>query len=156
MRFTIKSHGALKAPDPDKPLNLEGKGKTVRLSAVVTSWSNKCTLFTVVPGSGMGYVDAIAYPDDKGIGMVLELAPPVDLAWDVDYSFSCDGNAVTLSGVYPTTSNDPWISAHYFMGGGQQNVKIDMFEIPMQKLNGSPGVSVSYTATLTLEKVQPK
>jgi hypothetical protein len=157
VRYTVESYGTLKAPDPSKPLNVEGNGKKVRLNAVVTSWnSSKCTLFTWEPGTGGGSVDARAYPSPNGKGMVLELAPP-QLAWDVAYSFACDGHGMTLAGVYPITSgSDPWISATFPQGGGQQSIKLDMFEIPMNQLNGAPGISVSYTATVKLEKEPPK
>jgi len=158
VRYTVKSSGILKAPGPDKPLSVEGKGKRVRLAAVVTSWSaSKCTLFTYEPGTGEGSVDVRADPNPNGIGMVLQFAPPQDLAWEVAYSFACDGQPLTLAGIYPVTSGqDPWISAQFPLGSGQQRVKVDMFEIPMNKMKGSPGVSVSYTATATLEKEPPQ
>jgi len=157
VEYTVKSHGVLTAPDPDKPFNLEGNMKKVKLDAVYTSFSSsKCTLFTYEPGTGGGFVDAKTEPRQNGNGMVLQLAPPQDMAWDVDLSFACDGNPLSISGVYPSTSSDPWVSAEFPMGSGQQSVKLDMFEIPMNKMNGNPGVSASYTATLTLEKVQPK
>jgi hypothetical protein len=156
-RYTVKSTGILVAPDPDDPLHLEARNKVVKLSAVMTSWSSsKCTLFTFEPGSGMGYVDAKAEPGPLGIGMQLKLAPPVDFAWDVDYSFACDGQSQTLAGVYPLSESDPWISAVFPSGSGQQTIKLDMFEIPLNKMKGSPGLSVSYTATITLEKRPPK
>ena len=157
VRYTVKSIGILTAPDPDKPLNLEAKMKRVKLDAMVTSWSSsKCTLFTYEPGTGGGFVDARADPSPNGIGMVLQLAPPQDLAWDVAYSFACNGQPISVAGVYPSTSENPWVSATYPMGSGQQNVKLDMFETPMNKMKGVPGVTVSYTATLTLEKEPPK
>ncbi len=157
VRYTVKSHGVLKPPDPDKPLNLESKMMRVNLDAVVISWnSSKCTLFTYEPGTGTGFVDARADPAPDGIGMMLILFPPQDLAWDVAYSFACDGQPVTFAGVYPSTSDDPWVSATYPTGSGQQAVKLDMFETPMNKMNGNPGLTVSYTATLTLEKEAPK
>jgi hypothetical protein len=156
-QYTIKSRGVLTPPDPDKPYNLEGKMKQVKLDAMFTSFSSsKCTLFTYEPGTGGGFVDARADPRPNGIGMVLQLGPPQDLAWDLALSFACDGNSVTVAGVYPTKSADPWISAEFPMGSGQQSVKIDMFEIPVNKMNGGPGVTASYTATLTLEKEPPK
>ena len=156
-RYTIKSSGVLKAPDPSKPLNVEGKGKIIRLSAVMISWSGKCTLFTWEPGKGKGDVDVRAAPGPDGISMVLEFGPPQDLAWDLDYSFSCDGDTRTVAGVYPSSEKgDPWISATFPSGSGQQDIKLDMFEIPMSKLNGSPGVSFFYTATVTLEKKEPE
>lgn len=156
-RYTIKSRGVLKAPDTSKPLNVEGKGEMIRLSAVMTSWSGKCTLFTWEPGKGGGDVDVRAAPGPDGTGMVLEFGPPQDLKWDVDYSFACDGNPVTVAGVYPSSAQeDPWISATFPAGGGQQNIKLDMFEIPMNKMKGNPGLSVFYTATVTLEKVTPE
>jgi hypothetical protein len=153
--YTIKSRGTLEAPDPDYPLQLEGKMKTVRLNAVVTSFASKCVLFTYEPGSGGGFVDAKASPGPMGIGMFLELDTK-DLQWDVDYSFACDGNSQTLSGVFPIKSSLPLVGATFLDGSGTQNVKLDMFEIPFNRLNGSPGISVSYTATLTLEKEAPK
>ncbi len=156
-RYTIKSRGVLKAPDPDKPLNLEGRSKTVKLGAMVTSFaSSECTLFTYEPGKGMGFVDVLGEPGPLGIGIVLKFAPPQDLAWDVDYSFACDGNAQTLAGVYPVSSSDPWITATFPSGSGTQNIKLDMFEIPYNRMNGQEGVTVSYTATVTLEKKAPK
>jgi hypothetical protein len=156
-RYTIKSHGTLVAPDPDQPLHLEARDKVVKLGAVVTSWSSsKCTLFTYEPGTGMGYVDARADPGPHGLGMDLKIGPPKDLAWDVDLSFACDGNAQTVAFVYPLSEADPWISATFPEGGGQQTIKLDMFEVPFNKLNGAEGLSVSYTATLTLEKKPPK
>ena len=48
------------------------------------------------------------------------------------------------------------IGATFLDGSGTKNVKLDMFEVPFNRLNGSPGISVSYTATLTLEKEAPK
>jgi hypothetical protein len=156
-RYTIESYGTLKAPDPDKPLYVEGKGKDVRLGAVFTSWSSKCVLFTWEPATGKGTVDARAYPSSDGKGMVLELAPPQNLAWELALSFACNGHGVTVANVYPITSKtDPWISATFPQGGGQQSIKLDMFEIPMNRLNGAPGISVSYTATVKLEKEPPK
>lgn len=157
VRYTVKARGALKAPDPNQPLHLEGKTNVVRLDAVVTSFSSsKCTLFTYEPGKGMGYVDATADPGPMGIGMTLSLAPPQELAWDADLSFACDGNPFAIAGVYPVTSNDPWIQANFFSGSGTQTIKLDMFETPYQRLVGSEGVDVSYTATVTLEKKAPK
>ncbi len=157
VRYTVKSHGLLKPPDPDQPLNLESKMNRVKLDAVVTSFNvPKCTLFTYEPATGTGFVDARADPAPNGIGMMLILFPPQQLAWDVALSFACDGESMTLAGVYPSTSEDPWVSATYPTGSGQQTVKLDMFETPMNKMNGGPGVSVSYTATLTLEKEAPK
>ncbi len=156
VRYTVKTSGALVPPDPDKPLNLEARTKVVRLSAVVTSWaSSKCTLFTYEPGTGMGYVDARADPGPMGIGMVLQLAPPQDLAWDVDLSFACDGDAKTVAFVYPLSPPDPWVKATFLDGSGQQDIKLDMFEVPYQRLLGSEGITVSYTATLKLEKEKP-
>jgi len=157
VQYTIKSRGVLTPPDPGKPYNLEGKTKQVKLDSMFTSFSSsKCTLFTYEPGTGTGFVDARADPRPNGMGMVLQLGPPQDLSWDLDLSFSCDGNPVTVAGVYPTKSADPWISAVFPMGSGQQSVKMDMFEIPVNKINGSPGITASYTATLTLEKEPPK
>ena len=155
VRYTIKSHDALKAPDPDKPFNLEGKG-LVHLEAVMTSWSNKCVLFTSKPGQGMGYVDVKVYPDSENVGMIMELAPPEDFHWDWGYSFACNGDQRTMAGVYEIATTDPWIKGHYFTGGGQVPVKIEMFDIPIQKMSGQPGLSISYTATLTLGKSAPK
>jgi hypothetical protein len=155
-RNTVESYGTLKAPDPDKPLNVEGKGKKVRLDAVFTSFSSSnCTLFTWEPATGRGTVDARAYPNPNGVGMVLELAPP-QIAWDLALSVACGGQGMTIAGVYPVTSGDPWISATFPQGGGQQSIKLDMFENAMNNLNGAPGISVSYTATLKLEKEPPK
>jgi hypothetical protein len=156
-RYTIKSQGVLKAPDPSQPLNVEGKGKTIRLGAVMTSFSvPKCTLFTWEPARGQGSVDVRAAPDAGGTGMVLEFGPPQELAWDLVLSFACDGDATSLAGVYPSSANeDPWISATFPAGGGQQNIKLDMFEIPMSRMKG-PGLSFSYTATVTLERVEPE
>jgi hypothetical protein len=156
-QYTVKSHGLLKPPDPDKPLNLESKMNRVKLGAVMTSFSApKCTLFTYEPATGAGFVDARADPAPSGIGMMLILFPPEQLAWDVALSYACDGESHTLAGVYPSTSEDPWVSATFPTGSGQQTVKLDMFEIPMNKMNGGPGVTVSYHATLTLEKEAPK
>jgi len=155
VRYTIKSKEALKAPDPDKPFNLEGTG-IVYLKAVVTSWSNKCSLFTSEPGKGMGFVNVKAYPHESGIGMVLELAPPDDFHWDTAYSFSCDGDCHTSAGIYAITTTDPWLKVYYPGGLGQNPVKIDMFEIPIEKMRGQPGTSVSYKATLALKKSLPK
>ena len=158
VRYTVKARGTLTAPDPkNQPLHLEGKANVVKLDAVVTSWSSsKCTLFTYEPGKGMGYVDAVADPGPMGIGMTLQLAPPTDLAWDVDLSLACDGNPETLAFVYPIPSNDPWIQATFLSGSETQTIKLDMFEIPYKKLVGAPDVDVSYTATITLEKKAPK
>ncbi len=155
--YTVKARGILKPPDPDQPLNLESKMNRVKLDAVVTSFSSsECTLFTYEPGTGTGFVDARADPGPYGIGMVLQLAPPQEMYWDVALSFECDGQPATFAGVYPSTSADPWVSATYPTGSGQQTVKLDMFEIPMNKMIGNPGLTVSYTATLTLEKEPPK
>jgi len=130
----------------------------VRLAAVVTSFSaSECTLLTYEPGTGGGSVDVRADPNPNGIGMVLQFAPPQDLAWEVVYFVACDGQPVTFAGVFPVTSGqDPWISAQFPLGSGQQPVKLDMFEIPMNKMKGYPGVAVSYTATVTLEKEPPQ
>ncbi len=156
-RYTIKSRGILKPPDPDKPLNLEARTKLVKLGAMVTSFSSsECTLFTYEPGKGMGYVDVTGEPGPHNIGMVLKFAPPQDLAWDVDYSFACDGNGQSIAGVYPVPGGDPWITATFPSGSGTQNIKLDMFEIPFNRMNGQEGVTVSYTATVTLEKKAPK
>jgi hypothetical protein len=155
VRYTIKSKDALKAPDPDKPFNLEGRG-IIYLNAVVTAWSSQCVLFTSEPGKGMGFVNVKAYPDEKGGGMILELAPPEDFYWDVAYSFSCNGDARTIAGVYAVTTTDPWLKEHYIMGGGQQSVKIDMFDTSIKKMSGQPGLYISYTATLALEKTVPQ
>ena len=156
-RYTIKSHGVLKAPDTSQPLQVEGKGKTIRLGAVMTSFNvPKCTLFTWEPAKGQGSVDVRAAPGPDGTGMVLEFGPPQELAWDLDLSFACDGEATSVAGVYPSSANeDPWISATFPAGGGQQNIQLDMFEIPMSRMKG-PGVSFSYTATVTLERVEPE
>jgi len=157
-RFTIKSKGTLKAPDPSQPLNVEGKDKVVYLSAVITSFSApKCVLFTWEPGTGGGFVDVKAAPGPNGIGMELQFGPPQELEWTLNFSMACNGQGQTGGGVYPSTdTQDPWISAMFLSGSGQQNIKLDMFEIPMNKLNGHSGISVSYTATVTLEKVLPK
>jgi hypothetical protein len=157
-RYTIRSSGVLKAPDTSNPSNVEGQKNVIRLSAVMTSFSApKCTLFTWEPGKGMGYVDVRAAPGPDGTSMVLEFAPPQELAWDLDLSFSCEGDSRTVAGVYPSSAKeDPWISATFPGGSGQQDIKLDMFEIPMNKMNGNPGLSVSYTATVTLEKVMPE
>jgi hypothetical protein len=156
-RYTIKSRGILKAPDPDKPLNLEARSKTVKLGAMVTSFaSSDCVLFTYEPGQGMGFVDVLGEPGPMDMGIVLKFAPPQDLAWDVDYSFACDGNGQTVAGVFPLTSEDPWITATFPSGSGTQNIKMDMFEVPLKRMQGQEGVTVSYTATVTLEKKAPK
>ncbi len=155
--YTVKSSGVLKATDASNPRNVEGKGKTIRLGAVMTSFSvPKCTLFTWEPGKGQGSVDVRASPGPDDDSMVLEFGPPQELHWDVDYAFSCDGDTRSVTGVYGSTSNeDPWISATFPSGGGQQDIQLDMFEIPMNRMKGNPGLSFSYTATVTLERVEP-
>lgn len=152
-RYTVKSRGILKPTDEKNPLHLESKNNPVWMSATMISWnSSDCMVFTWEPGKGMGWVDARADPGPLGIGMVLQLAPPQDLAWDVDYSFACDGQGHTVAGVYPISSSDPWVSATFLEGTGSKNVVLDMFEKPYSILLGSEGVTVDYNATLTLEK----
>jgi hypothetical protein len=154
--YTMKSSGLLKAEDSDHPLYVEGKGKKIKLDALVTSFSvPKCTLFTYEPGTGEGTVDVRGYPNPNGTGMVVDFAPP-NLAWNENLSFSCDGDSRTVAGVYPVQGKaDPWLAATFPLGSGEQDVKPDMFEIPKQKLQG-PGAYFSYRATITLEKEPPK
>jgi len=156
-RYTVKSHGTLTPPDPNEPLHLEARDKQVTMTATMVSWSSsKCTLFTWEPGKGMGWVDARADPGPLGVGMFLQLAPPRELAWDLDYSFACDGQGHTVAGVYPISSGDPWVHATFPEGTGSKTVVLDMFEIPYNRLQGSEGVYVTYTATLTLERKDTK
>ena len=156
-RYNVKSWGTLVPVDSEHPRQLEARDKRVKLSATITSWSSsECVLFTFEPGSGSGRVDAHVDPGPMGIGNVLKLAPPVDLAWNLDLSFACDGNSSTVSGVHPITSDDPWVQTTFPDGVGTQDVVLDMFEVPYQKLVGSEGITISYVATLTLEKKESK
>ncbi len=156
-RYTVKSRGTLTPTDPDNPRHLEARDKTVMMTATMVSWSSsKCSLFTWEPATGLGWVDARADPGPMGIGMVLQLGPPKDLAWDMNYSFSCDGDGHTIAGVYPVSSGDPWVSATFLESTGKQNVVLDMLEVPYNKLKGAEGITLSYTATLTLEKKESK
>lgn len=156
-RYTVKSSGELVPEDPENnPQHLVARSKTVRMDAVIPSWSSsKCVLFTYEPGFGLGEVDATADPGPMGIGMVLKLGPPRDLAWELNLTFACNGDGHTVAGVYPIASADPWVTATFPSGSGQQTIKLDMFEVPYQRLQGSEGITVSYTATLTLEKKLP-
>lgn len=152
-RYTVKSWGTLTPTDPENPRHLEARDKMVKLNATIISWaSSDCTLFTWEPARGIGSVDAIADPGAMGIGTLLKLGPPKDLAWDMDLSFACDGQGHTVGGVYPIASEDPWVQAIFPSSTGTQDVVLDMFEIPFQKLVGSEGITISYTAKLTLEK----
>jgi hypothetical protein len=156
-RYTVKARGTLTPPDPNEPLHLEARNNYVTMNATMVSWSSsKCVLFTWEPGTGMGEVDARADPGPMGVGMQLQIAPPRDLAWNADLSFACNGDPVTVAGVYPVSSGDPWVSAFFPDGTGTQTVVLDMFEIPYNKLLGAEGISVSYTAKLTLERKDPK
>jgi hypothetical protein len=156
-RYTVKSRGTLVPTDPNEPQHLEARDKLVKMTATITSWSSsKCTLFTWEPATGMGWVDARADPGTLGIGMFLQLAPPRELAWDMNYSFACDGDSHTVAGVYPVSSNDPWVSATFPSGTGTHKVVLDMFEVPYNRLKGAEGIIVSYVATLTLEKKESK
>ena len=101
-------------------------------------------------------MDARAFPGEMDIGYVLQLAPPNDLEWDMNLSFACDGDGHTVAGVYPISSGDPWVSATFPGGTGTRDVVLEMFEIPYQKLNGSEGITVDYTAKLTLQKKDEK
>jgi hypothetical protein len=154
--YTVKSSGLLKAEDSDHPLYVEGKGKKIKLDSIVTSFSMpKCTLFTWEPGTGEGTMDVRGYPNPNGTGMVVDFSPP-NLAWNLSLSFACDGDSRTVAGVYPVQGKaDPWLAAIFPLGSGEQDIKLDMFEIPKQKLQGA-GAYFSYRATITLEKEPPK
>jgi hypothetical protein len=156
-RYKVKSWGTLVPVDSEHPRQLEARDKLVKLSASIISWSSsECVLFTFEPASGSGRVDARLDPGAMGIGNVLKLAPPVDLAWDMDLSFACNGHGNTVAGVYPIASSDPWVQATFPEGVGTQDVVLEMFETPYQRLVGSEGITISYTAKLSLEKKEHK
>jgi hypothetical protein len=156
--YVLRAKGLLKA-DPNRPGYFEAYMVRIHLETLITAFSvPDCTLFTWTPGSGEGLVDVSAEQIGETNTMIVRFSPPDQFTWKLDMAGECnDGDPVTFSTQIPLSSaKDPWIEATFPPGEGSQNVQIDLFEQGVNNFNKYPSNNASYTATVTLTRVESK
>jgi len=159
LMYVIRAKGRLTSEGASSAGFYEAYNVIVHIETTVTSFSiSDCTLFTWTPGSGTGLVDVRAIPGKgNGQAMTVQFAPPQNMIWNVAMTAACDGEPSTLNASFPMTAdNDPWIEATFPSGVGSQKVVLDMFEKGVRNFRSSTHNQATYTATLTLERVEPK
>lgn len=158
LRFVIRSEGQLKATNPDQPLKYEALGKEVHEATTVTAWSiPDCTLLTWEPGIGSGFVDVKAERAAGQKAMTLQFAPPRSFQIAHEVRGMCDDQVHSWGEVIPvSTHDDPWIEATFPDGQGVKEIKLDLFARAVETLNRGARTSFSYSARVTLRRVEPK
>jgi hypothetical protein len=150
------ARGTLIPSDLTNSRLVEGKDKLIKVQELITSYSlPNCTYSTMEPARGFGFIDARAYPGSGSSGMVLEFSPPKDLSFNMGVTLYCEGDPQTIAGTYPySASEDPWIVAIFPEGQGTQNITVSDLQEAVDRMNSYPGHRSSYTATVTLERVE--
>ncbi len=155
-KYIIKSKGLLEAPDPSQPRKLEAWNKTVTMDTFVTDFTAPgCTVFTWQPGQGMGSVDAKADEAQNGMSIDLRIGPPQDFVWYYNFAATCDGEPLAVNFAFDLSSmKDPWAQHVFPFGEGEYPITLDPFEEGVRRANQVPENHASYTARLSLKKVE--
>ncbi len=153
--FIFRAKGLLKA-DPNRPGYYEANSVNIALETNIVTFSfPDCALFTWMPGYGEGTVDVRGEQLGNDT-MVVQFSPPQDLTWKLNLQAVCDGDPFSVNAQYPQTGDqDPWVEATFPYSAGIQSVQIINFEEGVNAAR-SGGMAASYTAFVTLSRVEPK
>lgn len=157
-RYILRAKGRLTSDNASIPGTFEAYNVIVHFEAVITSFNMpECAMLTWTPGSGTGLVDVRAIPGKGGSqALTVQFSPPQDMTWNIDMTAACDGEPITVNRAFQmTTDKDPWIEAEFPAGIGSKKVEVDMFARGVKNITGA-GYQASYSATLTLERVEQK
>ena len=156
-KIFLQSKGLLTAPDSNNPLKMEKRNALIRQDITYIDFlPGQCSSWDANAGGGFGFLDATTDPTLDGFGIDLKLGPPQDFSIAVETRAVCDGKPIAV-GQQPGTlssSNDPWIEQEFPADGGTFKIKIDFFEKSIKYALISGASQASYTASLTLQRVE--
>lgn len=155
-KIFLQSKGLLTAPDSNNPLKMEKRHAFIRQDITYIDFlPGQCSSWDANAGGGFGFLDATTDPTLDGFGIDLKLGPPQDFSIAVETRAVCDGKQIAVG--EPATlssSNDPWIEQEFPADGGTFKIKIDFFEKSMKYALSSGASQASYTASLTLQRIE--
>jgi len=155
-KIVLQSKGLLTAPDASQPLKLEKKNAFVQLDLTYLNLHPAgCSYWNANAGGGNGFLDATSEPILDGFGIDLKLGQPQDFGNTVGAQAFCDGQLMAASLPFTlSSSKDPWIEQEFPADGGTFKVKIDYFDETVKAALSSGAAQASYTATLTLQRIE--
>lgn len=157
-KYSLLARGILKPSDLTNSRVVEGKDKLLRLQVAITSYSiPDCSYSTMEPANGFGFVDVKGYPGNGPKSMTIEISRPKDPFMDLGVTVYCDGEGSSVSAGVPIDfKDDPWLIHDFPAGQGSDSIAPTYFTETVDRVNGISGHNASYTATLTLERVETK
>ncbi len=155
-KIFIQSKGLLTAPNSNNPLKMEKRHAFISQDITYIDFlPGQCSSWDANAGGGFGFLDATTDPTLDGFGIDLKLGPPQDFSIVAETRAVCDGKPIAVGEPGSlSSSNDPWIEQEFPADGGTFKIKIDFFENSLKYARISGATQASYTASLTLQRIE--